>query len=84
MEVPRLGVRSELQLPTYVTATATQDSSQIFDLPHSSWQRRILNPMSKARDQTYILVDTRQVCNPLSHNGSAKIFLHIQQKLLGK
>ena len=25
MEVPRLGVKSELQLPTYATATATQD-----------------------------------------------------------
>ena len=27
MEVPRLGVESELQLPAYTTATATQDPS---------------------------------------------------------
>ena len=29
MEVPRLGVQSELQLPAYTTATATQDPSCI-------------------------------------------------------
>ena len=32
MEVPRLGVESELQLPAYTTATATQDPSHIFDI----------------------------------------------------
>ena len=36
MEVPRLGVSSELQLPTYTTATATPDPSRICDLHHSS------------------------------------------------
>ena len=38
IEVPRLGVKSELQLPVYTTATATWDPSCICDLPHSSWQ----------------------------------------------
>ena len=52
MELPRLGVEPELQLPTYPTATATQDPSHICDLHNSSWQRRILNPLSKARDRT--------------------------------
>ena len=33
MEVPRLGVESELQLPTYATAMAMQDLSHICDLP---------------------------------------------------
>ena len=33
-------------------ATATQDSSHVCDLPHSSQQRRIPNPLSKARDGT--------------------------------
>ena len=56
MEVPRLRVESELQLPAYTTATASPDSSCLFDLPHSSWQRRILNPLSRARDQTWILM----------------------------
>ena len=56
MEVPRLGVESELELQAYTTAMATQDLSCICDLHHSSWQCRILNPLSKARDQTYILM----------------------------
>ena len=34
-------------------------------------QCQILNPLREARDQTRILMDTRQVCNPLSHNGNA-------------
>ena len=52
MEVPRLWVRMERQLPAYATATAMQDLSHICDLHHSSHQRQILNPLSKARDQT--------------------------------
>ena len=43
MEAPRLGVELELQLPAYVTATATPDLSRVCDPHHSSWQRRILN-----------------------------------------
>ena len=49
-EVPRLGVKSELQLPAYTTATAMQDPSRIYDLHHSSWQCCILNLLRKARD----------------------------------
>ena len=52
MEVPRLGVESELQLPAYTTATATSDPSSICDLHRSSWQHRILNPLSEARGGT--------------------------------
>ena len=36
MEVPRLGVNLELQLPAYARATATQDPSCVCDLHHSS------------------------------------------------
>ena len=50
IEVPSLGVQLEQQLPAYVTATATQDPSYICDLHRSSWQRQILDPLSKARD----------------------------------
>ena len=57
MEIPRLGVKSELALPAYVTDTTVPDLSSICDLHHSSWQRRILNPLSEARDQTGILMD---------------------------
>ena len=66
-EVPRLGVKSELQLPAYTTTTATWDPSHICHLYHSSWRCRILNPLSKARNQTCILMDTSQVRYPLSH-----------------
>ena len=61
MEVPRLGVESELQLLAYPTATAMWDPSRIFDLHHSSRQCRILNPLSEARDQTCILMDAGQI-----------------------
>ena len=36
MEVPRLGVELELQLPAYVTATATPDLSLVCNLHYSS------------------------------------------------
>ena len=68
MEVPRLGFKSELQLPAYTIATATPDPSHICDLHHSSWQRRILSPLNEARDQIRILMDTGLVCTSLSHN----------------
>ena len=62
MEVPRLGVESELQqLLAYTIAAATRDPSRTCDLHHSSWQCRILNPLSKAREQTCILMDTSWV-----------------------
>ena len=68
MEVPRLGVKSELQLMAYATATATSDLGRICNLCHSLWQCLILNPPSKSRGQTHILLDTSQVLNLLSHN----------------
>ena len=57
MEVPRLGVKSELQLLAYTTATAMPDLSSVCDLYHSSRQHGILNPLSEAKDRTRILVD---------------------------
>ena len=52
MEVPRLGVKSELYPPAYTRATATQDPSQVCSLHNSSWQYQILNPLIEARDRT--------------------------------
>ena len=63
MEVPRLGVKLELQLPAYSTATAMPDPSHVCDEQH--W---ILNPLGKAKGQICILMDTSWVCNPLNYN----------------
>ena len=58
MEVPRPGAESELQLLASTMAMATLDPGHLCDLCHSLWQHLILNPLSKARDPTCILVDT--------------------------
>ena len=50
MEIPRLGNKSELQLPADATATAMPDPICVCDRHHSSRQHRMLNPLSKARD----------------------------------
>ena len=55
MEVFRLGVESELQLPAYARATMT-DLSPVCDLHQSSQQRWILNPLSDVRDRTQNLM----------------------------
>ena len=62
MEVPWLGVESELQLLAYTIATATWDPSYVCDVHHSSLQCWILNLLRKARDQTCILMDTSWIC----------------------
>ena len=73
MEVLRLGVKSELQLPAYTTATATWDLSPVCNLHNSSWQHQILNPLIEARDRTSILMDTSWVRYPPSHKGNSYI-----------
>ena len=56
-----IGVKWELQLVAYTTATAMQDPSRICNLHHSSWQHCILNPLSKARDWTCVFLDATQI-----------------------
>ena len=58
MDVPRIGVKSELQLLAYTTATATWDLSCVCNLHYSSRQSWILNPLSEAKDGTIILMDS--------------------------
>ena len=60
--IPRLGVKSELQMQAYATATTAQD------LSCSLW---ILKPLSEARDRTSILMGTSWVLNLLSHKGNS-------------
>ena len=51
MEVPKLGIELELQVPAIATAIAMPDLSCVCDLHHSSRQHQILNPLSEARDR---------------------------------
>ena len=62
MEVPRLGFESELQLPAYTIATATQELRHICNLHHGSQQCWIPDPLSEDRDGTCILIDMSQIC----------------------
>ena len=62
MEFPRLGLESELQLPSCTRATATQGLRLVCDLQHSSGQHCIPNPLSKARDRTFLLTDSSWIC----------------------
>ena len=71
MGVPRLGVELEPQLPADARAIATPDLSRVFDLQHSSWQRRILNPLSKARNRTCNLTVPSWDSSPLRLAGTS-------------
>ena len=81
MEVPRLGVKSELQLPAYPRATAQPDLSRICHPHPSSQQLWILNPLSQTRDGTHNLMDTAWVCHRWDTTGTPMvgmvIWLHI-------
>ena len=50
MKVPRLGVKSELQLLVYATSIATQDLSCVCDLHHSLQQCQISDLLREAKD----------------------------------
>ena len=73
MEVPRLGVELELQLPAYTTATARQDMSHICNL-YSSPQHRILHPLSEARDRTGDLMIPRRIRFCCTTMGTPRFF----------
>ena len=81
-EVSRLGIKSELQLLAYALASAMPELSHIHDLCHSLQEHQILNPLSNARDQTCILLDTSQILNLLSHNGSSKSHIFDSLKII--
>ena len=54
VKVPGLGVKWELQLQAYATATAMLALSHICDLRHSLWQCCILNSLNKAREDVSV------------------------------
>ena len=74
MEFPEVGVKLDLQLPAYTTATATAmlDLNRICNLPCGLQQHQVLDPLSEARDWTCVLVDTSRVLNSLSHNENSR------------
>ena len=82
MDVPRLGVELELQLLAYVTATATEDPGPVCDFHRNSLQRWILNPLSKARNGTHILIDTSWAPYFWATKGSSSFFVTLFLVLL--
>ena len=78
MQVPRLGAELKLQLLTY--ATATWNLSHICDLHHSYGNTTSFNPVSRARDQTQILMDTSRVCYHWVTEGTAQEKAKSQKK----
>ena len=71
MEIPRLGVKSELQLRPTPQATARPDPSCICDLYHSlqqHWMRPGIEPSSSQRQ-----LSNCQVFNVLSHSGNSQM-----------
>ena len=59
MDVPSLGVKSELQLRAYTHSNA--GSKPVCDPHYSSWQHQVPNPLIEARDQTHILMGASQI-----------------------
>ena len=78
MEVPRLRVESQLQLPAYTTATATLDPSCICDLRCGSWQCRILNPLSGGQGLNPHPHGYHSGSLLLSHNGNSPVLLFLK------
>ena len=78
MQVLRLGAELKLQLLTY--ATATWNLSHICDLHHSYGNTTSFNPVSRARDQTQILMDTSRVCYHWVTEGTAQEKAKSQKK----
>ena len=79
MDVPRLGVKSQLQLPAYTTATAMRDLNCVCNLHHSSLQGKIPHPLNKARGQTHILMKTSRIPFPCTTMGTLKQFLILEK-----
>ena len=79
IDVPRLGVESELKLRTRSQPQAKTSELHLGTMSQlSGRQLWILNPLSEAREQTHILVDTCWVLNLLSHNGNSNSVIYFK------
>ena len=80
MEVPRLGVNLELQLPAYTTVIAMSDPSHICSLHHSSLQCWIPNPLSEGRGLNWhphgFVTAEPQWELPVFHSFYCRLILH--------
>ena len=74
MEVPGLGVESELQLPAYTTATATQDLSRVCDL--HPWKLKLKTKQNKTRR---IPIVVQWVTNPTTTHEDAGLIPGLAQ-----
>ena len=74
MEVPRLEVESELQLPSTPQShqCQIQATSVIYTTVHSN-ARSLTVTLRETRDQIQILMDASQIHNPLSHSRNSVI-----------
>ena len=59
-------IGTELQLPAYTTAAATQDPYHVCNLHHSSQQRQILSPTKRDQRVSWILVGSVLLCHSRS------------------
>jgi len=79
-----LGVESELQLQLQLKPAPQPQQHQIqavsatYTAVHNN--ARSFNPLSKARDQTCILMDISQVLKPLSHDGNSQEHFNLKRK----
>ena len=82
VEVPRLGGESELQPPAYAIATAMPDLSHVCDLHYGSWQCRILNPLSQARDGNQNLMAPSRIHFCCTTTGTPKSYSSLKLELI--
>ena len=74
MEIPRLGIKSELQPLAYTTAKAMPDPSCVYDLHHSSWQHQVLNPLERGQGSNPHPHGYWSDSFLLNHNGNFQVF----------
>ena len=78
MEIPRLGVQSELQLLARTTAIAMPDPSRVCNLHHSSQQCCTLNSLREGRNWTHNLMVPSWICLHYAKMGTPMcVFLHV-------
>ena len=84
MEVPRLGVELELQLPVYAIATARPDPSRFCGRHHSSQQSQILYSLNKVRDRMRNLMVPSRIRFHCAMTGTveAVLFVALRKQVL--